>query len=192
MGKVRTSYELEFLAKKAKAREDAKLAARKASPKPYTPKSPQDYQTYYYRDPIDLGRVIEIPQVNVRAINLLGGEDDAGLLVNAPSGTTNLITLYKGSKIKIIKLHWYFGDATATAVTTDWGTRYIKKYDAQGGQSHFSVPFTIASGTFNLETIMNKFRTYFVGEDATKKALIGELGRAELRLGREVLLSAQQ
>jgi hypothetical protein len=91
---------------------------------------------------------------------------------------------------KSIKIHWFFGDDNPEAKVTPWGTRYIKYYDKDGGQSHYSLPFSIAvppAGGLTLDVLITKFNVLFNKNDGTKKALLGARGSARLAIGRETI-----
>jgi hypothetical protein len=182
MGKRLSPAELEERAKLARAREAAMKARRTANPKPYTPRTAEDFSTIFYRDPLETGRFLEI-DVKARALTKIGGVAAAGLLATLPDGSV-AVKITRGSKIPIVKLRWYFGDANASPVMTPWGTRWIKKYDADGGQSHYTLPFSIATGVFTLDTIQTKFREYFNETNGTKRTeMLGANGSIELVMG---------
>lgn len=186
MARRKTAAELEEQAKIARAREAARKAARQANPKPYTPRAADDFQKVYYRDPLEIGRFLEI-EVRKQSLTDWGGIADAGLLVAAPEGSV-VVPIIRGSKIPIVKVNWYFGDSSVVVVpeTAEHG-RWIKKYDEKNGTSHKSLPFSIATGTFNATTVnINAIITAFnakLDTEAKKTAILGDNGRAELVLG---------
>lgn len=182
MSRRYTPAELEERAKKARAREAAMLKRRIDNLKPYVKRDPTDYSTIFYRDPLETGRFLEI-EVKAKALLKIGGVAGAGLLATLPDGSV-AVKITKGSKIPIVKIQWYFGDATVSPVMTPWGTRWIKKYDADGGQSHWSLPFSIGTGVFTLDTIQTKFRDYFNETNGTKRTdMLGPNGQVELVMG---------
>lgn len=174
--------ELEERAKKARAREAAMLKRKTDNPKPYVQRNPDDFSTVYYRDPLETGRFLEI-DVKAKALEKIGGVAGAGLLAALPDGSV-AVQILKGSKIPIVKIRWYFGDTNVSVTTTPWGTRWLKKYDADGGQSHWTLPFSIAAGAFTLDTIQTKFKEYFNETNGTKRnAVLGPNGYVELVMG---------
>ena len=186
MAKRKTAAELEELAKIARAREAARKAARDADPAPYRPKVAADYNKVYYRDPLEIGRFLEI-EVRVQSLTEWGGIAAAGLLDNPPEGAV-VVPIIRGSKIPIIKVNWYYGDASVIVVPGNAAHgRWIKRYDERNGSSHKSIPFSIASGTFNAATVnINAIITAFnakLDTVAKKDDIIGKNGRAELVLG---------
>ncbi|QLE54832.1 hypothetical protein [Nostoc sp. TCL26-01] len=180
MARRKSAYELEELAKIARAREAARKAARLANPKPYKARKPEDFQIAYYRDPLETGRFLQF-EVKKQALTNLGGIAEVGLLATVPDGSV-VVEVNKGSKIAVVKLRWYYGDATAEVKNTSYGTRWIKKYDDKGGQSHWSTPFSVATGTFTMNTILDRFKAIF--NDSTKRTnILGANGYAELIVG---------
>ncbi|QLE58760.1 hypothetical protein [Nostoc sp. TCL26-01] len=183
MARRKSAYELEELAKIARAKEAARKQAKQDNPKPYNARNPVDFETVYYRDPLEAGRFLQF-EVKKQALTNLGGIADAGLLATIPDGSV-VVEVNRGSKIAVVKLRWYYGDGTAIVVpaTAEHG-RWIKKYDARNGQSHWSTPFSIATGTFTLNTIIDRFKTYFNNTNGTKReSVLGVNGYAELVVG---------
>lgn len=182
MVRRKSAIELKEMARIAEARDVARKAALAANPKPYKPKAADDFETVYYRDPLELGRYLQF-EVKKQAIVNLGTLADAGLLSEVPEGAV-VVEINKGSKIAVVRLKWYYGDATGEVKITAYGTRWIKKYDDKGGQSHWSLPYSINTGAFTLNTIIDKFKTQFNNTNGTKKAsVLGVNGYAELAIG---------
>jgi hypothetical protein len=186
MGRYKSVGELTELLEQAKRRKAA-MEKRKVE-STATPQKAKDKATVYYRDPVIAGRLLKltVPQAGIIKFGgstLAAGITACGLLADAPDGSS-AVEILKGSKVPIIKICWYFGDANAKRVPTDWGTVYTKPYDADGGQSHYSIPFTTASGTLNVNTLITKFNEFFDSDqEANKRNLIGVLGEATLTIG---------
>lgn len=182
MARRKSAIELKELARIAEARDAARKAALLANPKPYKPRVPDDFQTVYYRDPIEAGRYLQF-EVKKQAITNLGSLADAGLVDTVASDAV-VVEINRGSKIAVVRLRWYYGDASPEVKTTAYGTRWIKKYDDKNGQSHWSLPYSVASGAFTLNTIIDRFKTQFNNTDGTKTtSVLGANGYAELVIG---------
>jgi hypothetical protein len=182
MARRKSALELRALAEIKDKQAAARKAAALANPKPYKPRNPTDFQTVYYRDPLEAGRILKF-EVKKQALTNLGGADDAGLLLVVPENAV-VTEINKGSNLPIVRLRWYFGDASPEVKTTAYGTRWIKKYDQQGGQSHWSVPYSVKEGAFTLNTILTRFNTQFNNTNGTKLAtVLGANGYAELVMG---------
>jgi hypothetical protein len=191
MGRIKTSAELRDMAEKAKAREDARTKGKVESTA--TPRRAEDTIAVFYRNPLDKGDTVY--EINVAESNLfaLGGSTSdatlgitrAGVFAAKPQNT-DPIAITKGSKLAIVRLNWYKGDATVARETTPWNTVWFRRYDTQtinGRQrSHFSVPFSMAAATAELNEIIDRFETLF-SDNTVKEALIGDLGIATLTLG---------
>lgn len=174
MGKHLTVEQLERRLDIAKRRRAAKEAARIANPKPYVKRPPETilfYRSVFYNS------IFYEVSVNSETLELIGGATALGLLAALPDGSTALPI--RGSGIRPSMLKWYYGDATPQVITTAWGSRYIKNYDARGGQAHRSCPISIASGAFNLDNLVAKFNGLF-GPGGSKLTLLGERGEAEM------------
>lgn len=103
----------------------------------------------------------------------------AGLL-DALTATETALNL-RGSGVKPTKIHWYKGDASPVGRRTAWNSRYIRYYDTAGTQSHYSMPFSRATGAFDPNDLKNAFNTLFSGSNRT--TLLGAAnGRAYLEL----------
>lgn len=186
MARRRTAAELTELARIAKAREDARAAARAASPKPYTPRNPADFDTIYYRDPLKNDLIYQI-EVKKEALTKLGGAAGAGLLTALPDGE-QAIEITKGSKIAIVRARWYFGDNTPEVVVKNYSgivTRYIKKYDKSGNQSHYSIPYSVtATSASMMSQVLARFETQFNSNNGTLRGtVLGANGAAWLEIG---------
>lgn len=174
MGRHLTVEQLEYRLDIAKRRRAAKEAARIANPKPYVKRPPETslfYCSVFYNN------VFYQVSVNSETLELIGGATELGLLTELPGGATALSI--RGSGIRPSMLKWYYGDATPQVITTAWGSRYIKNYDARGGQSHRSCPISIATGTFSFDELAAKFNGLF-GAGGSKLTLLGDRGEAEL------------
>lgn len=115
----------------------------------------------------------------------IGSAAAAGLLTTmpvAPGGQTVPLSI-RGSGVTPSKASWYKGAAIPVGDTTPWSSRWIRYYDKPAtGQSHFSVPFSKASGAVNSAELQAAFTALF-GPSGSKKDLLGnENGRAWLTL----------
>lgn len=174
MGRQLTVEQLKRRLDIAEKRRAAKLAAKLANPKPYKERPPE--VTLFYRSVFDNDLIYRV-SVNSETLGLIGGASALGLLTALPDGATALSI--RGSGVKPTMLKWYYGDANPVVITTAWGSRYIKNYDAQSGQSHRSIPMSIASGAFKLSDLVDKFDGFF-GASGTKLSLLGVRGQAEM------------
>jgi hypothetical protein len=112
---------------------------------------------------------------------------DAGLATTP--GTATPLRL-RGSGLKPTKIHWYRGRATAIRRRTAWNTSVAVYYDDQGGRSHFSIPFSQATGVFQPDDLKQQFETLF-GPSGTRRNLLGAVnGRAYIEWERATI-SAQ-
>jgi hypothetical protein len=181
MARRKSAVELEELARIKRAQAAARLAERSANPKAYTPKPDTDYTQLYYRDPLDITRVLKVKVAN-GTLTLWGGAAAAGL-TTAPPANTATVEITKGSKIPIVKVRWYFGDDTAVvmAATAARG-RWVKFYDVKDGQAHHQIPFVESGATPDLASTITAFYDKLNTEGETAK-IIGTRGRAELVIG---------
>ncbi|MGV0103036.1 hypothetical protein NSTCB13_01607 [Nostoc sp. DSM 114160] len=183
----RLSYvELQARADKAKAREAERRQNLINNPKPYTPQAAEDYDTAYYRDPLEAGLILAVT-VKKEAYTKLGGLASVGLLATVPENAVS-IPKVKGDKRKLVTISWFYGDATPVVVpATATRNRYVKFYDKNGNQSHYSIPFSVATGAFTLSTIITNFGTLFNKTNGTKRDVLGAHGEVFLKFGREVI-----
>lgn len=101
---------------------------------------------------------------------------DSGLVTNLPANTIALNM--RGSGVKPTRLHWYKGATTPTRKRSPWGTSWVKYYDEAGGRSHYSVPFSRATGVFDGGDLQGQFEALF-GPGGSKRGLLGtKNGRA--------------
>ncbi len=106
---------------------------------------------------------------------------DAGLLTTLPAGTS--ARPLRKSGVRPTKIHWYSGNANATVVRTQWNSAWVRYYDATG-RSHFSIPFSEATGAFGPEQLTDQFELLF-GTGGSRRALIGaQNGRAYIEFER--------
>lgn len=119
--------------------------------------------------------------VNVLNANLaLITATEAGLATTPASGESPLPI--RGTGVKPSKISWYRGDATPVRKRTAWNSSYTKYYDSTGGRSHYSMPFSDTTGTFDADDLRTKFDALF-GASGTKRAQLGTAnGRAQLTL----------
>lgn len=86
--------------------------------------------------------------------------------------------------MKPTRVHWYQGDATPVRVKTDWNTSWTRYYNSTGDRSHYSMPFSLATGLITVDEIQEKFNELF-GPTGTKRSLLGASnGRAYLTFER--------
>ena len=114
---------------------------------------------------------------------------EAGLMTAL--GTDDVALRLRGSGMKPTKLHWYKGATTATRRRTAWNTSVARYYDTESGRSHYSIPFSRATGVFNADDLKDAF-VALVGPSGSKKTtLLGAVnGRAYIEWER-VTVSAQ-
>ncbi|UBF28326.1 hypothetical protein K9N68_10845 [Kovacikia minuta CCNUW1] len=90
----------------------------------------------------------------------------------------------RGSGVKPTRVHWFAGDPTPTVQRTAWNTKWVRYYSTAGDQSHYSVPFSKASGTVTPDDLQDAFDGLF-GAGGSKRALLGAAnGRAYLEFER--------
>lgn len=104
-------------------------------------------------------------------------------LMNTLSSSEIALRL-RGSGVKPTRLHWYRGRTTPVRTTTPWGTRVSNYADNQGGQSHFSAPFSKASGTISGSEISERFESLFGPSGSVRAQMGAQNGRAWLELER--------
>ena len=192
-GTRRNSYQIQALLDKAKERETYKKNHKINQPKAYTKRA--NFSTVYYHD-FSKNRVLQMLASDAGLKKLgdtvEGGAKIAGLLLIPPTGIIPVPT--RGLNYPVVKIHWFFGDDNPEAKVTAWGTRYIKYYDKDGGQSHYSLPFSVlppTAGTaiapVTLDELIAKLNGLFERDKGTKKALLGTRGIARLAIGRETI-----
>lgn len=179
MGRRKPYWYLKQQADEAQKREESRRAARVANPKAYH-KRP-DQSELYYRSLFFNTRIYKV-EVNSQTLTLFGGAEAAGLLAAPPSGIVPITA--RGSGLKPTKFSWYYGDDTPVPRTTSYGTRWVKFYDVNQGQSHRSISVSDTTAVVSLTTIINKFETFFNTTNGTKKALLGARGQATLEVER--------
>lgn len=115
---------------------------------------------------------VQVPNAN---LNLLGASE-AGLKTTLASTETAL--RLRGSGMKPTRIRWYRGSTNPVRKRTAWGTLSARYYDSAGGRSHYSVPFSKATGVFTADDLKDAFNTLF-GPGGTKRSLLGAAnGRA--------------
>lgn len=132
----------------------------------------------YYRSLIQLDgtdHLIYLTQVPAATLNLLTAAE-AGLKTTLASGET--ASRLRGSGVKPTRVHWYRGSTNPVRKSTAWGTKVARYYDTAGGRSHYSAPFSKATGNFNPDDLKDAFTALF-GPGGTKRSLLGTAnGRA--------------
>lgn len=174
--------ELEERARKARARETARAAARASKTQTYKPRLDTDYQYLYYIDPLDNERAIRF-RVPIKSLTLWGGAAKAGLTATAPTGK-GVVEITKGSKIVIFRTQWYYGDSTPVIVPESaTHGRYIKFGTEKEGKITHTIPFgDLTDTTPNVDQLIAKWKTD-VDTPAEIARLLGPKGRAELQQG---------
>ncbi|MBN3882124.1 MAG: hypothetical protein V7K64_19035 [Nostoc sp.] len=186
MARRLSAAELQARADKAKAREAERRQNLISNPKAYKPQAADDYDTAYYRDPLEAGLILAVT-VKKEAYTKLGGLTSVGLLATVPENAVS-IPKVRGDKRKLITVSWFFGDDTPIVVpATATRNRYVKFYDKNGNQSHYSIPFSVATGAFTLSTIITNFGTLFNKTNGTKREVLGAHGEVFLKFGKEVI-----
>lgn len=110
---------------------------------------------------------------------------EAGLMTALGTGET--ASRLRGSGVRPTKLHWYRGRATAIRRRTAWNTSVSVYYDDTSGQSHYSIPFSKASGPFSPDDLKDAFMALF-GPSGTKRSLMGAVnGRAYIEWERSTV-----
>lgn len=144
----------------------------------------------YYRSLIQISgtdHLIYTTQVPTATLNLVTAAE-AGLKTTLGSGETS--SRLKGSGVRPTRVKWYRGSTNPVRRTTPWGTRVARYYDDGGGRSHYSVPFSRATGVFNADDLKDAFTALF-GPGGTKRNLLGSAnGRAYIEWERATV-SAQ-
>ncbi len=186
MGRRVSAAELEERLKVTRERDRLRADRRVANPKPYKPQGQKT--TIYYRDVLDGETIIKIP-VSAETLQEIGNVADFGILLEPPANSIPVPV--RGLQKPILKIYWYYGDATPAEVITPWKSRWVKFYDKRGEQSHRSIPFCSSGGSEKLDDLIALFSTMFVksgNTEPSKRALLGPNGQAELRLGKQVLV----
>ncbi|MDZ8023588.1 MAG: hypothetical protein RMX97_02665 [Nostoc sp. DedQUE11] len=192
MGRRLSAAELEDRAKVARAREEARTTRRVNSTR--TPQRAEDTIAVYYGDPLSKGDAIykiNVPESNLFVLGASTTDAATGItragLRTAPPDNSDPIEITKGSKLAIVRMNWYKGDANVSRETTPWNSVWFKRYDAQTingrSRSHFSVPFSKAEDVITIDEIIDRFNALFTGGGSIKDALIGDLGEATLTMG---------
>lgn len=113
---------------------------------------------------------------------------EAGLMTTL--GADDIALPLRGSGVRPTRVQWYRGTTTPVRRRTDWGTSVARYYDTQGGRSHFSIPFSRASGAFQSDEILAAFTGLFGPGGSKRGVLGGSNGRAAIQWERAVV-SAQ-
>lgn len=132
----------------------------------------------FYRSLIQLAgtnHLIYTTQVAAANLSLLTAAE-AGLKTTLE--TTETSSRLRGSGVKPTRVHWYRGSTNPVRKTTAWGTKVARYYDTGGTRSHYSVPFSRATGNFGPDDLKDAFNALF-GPSGTKRSLLGTAnGRA--------------
>lgn len=191
MGRLKPSWYYEKQAQEAQAREQYFLN-RPAPPDGTAVVSRGSSTDLFYRSLLQKdagGTDPVIYKVSVYDDNLaIVSATEAGLMTAL--GTGEVAQRLRGSGVKPTKVHWYKGATTPVRMKSEWNTSWTKYYDTSGGRSHYSTPFSKASGAFTAADLQTQFNALF-GEGGSKRtlALGTQNGRAYLEYER-VPLSA--
>lgn len=177
MGRQRPAWYYERQAREATAREN--FFKNRVPPTEDTTIQSRGAQTeVYYRSLIMLDgtdHLIYVTQVPAATLNLVTAAE-AGLKTTLASGET--ASRLRGSGVKPTRLHWYRGSTNPVRRSTAWGTKVARYYDDAGGRSHYSTPFSRATGVFNADDVKDAFTALF-GPGGSKRNLLGtQNGRA--------------
>lgn len=143
------------------------------------------YRSLHLLDGTD--HLIYRTSVDTQTLGLLTAAE-AGLMTTLGSG--DVAQRLKGSGVRPTRLQWYRGTSTPTRRRSAWNTSVARYYDTTGGRSHFSVPFSRATGVFNSDDLIDAFNALF-GASGSKRTLLGAAnGRAAIQWER-VSVSAQ-
>jgi hypothetical protein len=104
-----------------------------------------------------------------------------GLLDALPANTAS--QRLRGSGMTPSKVKFFRGVATPTRETTAWNTRYTKYYAtaAAGSQSHYSLPISEPTGTFDTADVVARFQLLF-DTPTDRNAVLNTNGAAQLVL----------
>lgn len=178
----RTFAEIKEQYEKAKRRQDSREAQRKAAPKVYTPRP--DSTELIYRSLLLNNEFWKVKVADPTLTMLTSA--DLGLYDEMPTPPQNVTfniprSVYGRGGIKPTLISWYFGDNTPSTVVTEWGSRWVKFYDVDRGQSHRSAAFSRRSDNFGTAALITAFNGLFNPNDGTKRALLGERGKATIK-----------
>lgn len=185
---AKPSWYYQRQAEQAQAREN--FFRNRVPPESTTIESKGPQTTVFYRSLLLLNgtdHLIYRTSVDNTTLGLVTAAE-AGLLTTL--GTGDVAAPMKGSGVRPTRIQWYRGSTTPTRRRTDWGTSVARYYDTTGGRSHFSVPFSRATGVFNADDLIDQFNALF-GPSGSKRTLLGGAnGRAAIKWERAVV-SAQ-
>ena len=177
MGRIKKAWYYERQAAQATARENY-FKNRQPPAEETTIESRGAMTTAYYRSLIQLDGTdhliysVSVPSATVNLLTLA----EAGL--KATLGAGEVALRLRGSGMKPTKVKWYRGSTNPVRRRTAWNTMSARYYDSAGGRSHYSMPFSKATGVFNADDISDAFNALF-GAGGTKRALLGsQNGRA--------------
>lgn len=182
MGRILTAAELEERARIARRREQLRAQRTREANRPYRARPPR---TTYFVHSVTRPNTILTVSASERSIAAIGGLAAINGLATAPGNSAPLNARTAG--IPLATINWYFGDANPEPQRTPWDTRWIRYYDATGGQSHFRVPVGIATTSEGLDDLILLFTSLFNG--AQGQTRLGENGRAYLAIGRQSIAS---
>lgn len=178
---------LELAQEKIK-RETARKAHKQENPAPYKPRPNADYETFYAKDLIDIGRNLHL-RVNTKVLTVFGGAAKAGLLTIEPA-TGGTVVIDTGTKIPTFRVQWFKGNATPTVIAeTAMHGRWLRFADKNPttGLYYHELPFYAMKNTppatnYTIEALVDAFESLF-DTPAEKTALLGETGRIYLKQG---------
>lgn len=177
MGRIKKAWYYERQAAQATARENY-FKNRQPPAEETTIRSRGAMTTAYYRSLIQLDGTdhliysVSVSDVTISQLTLA----EAGLKATLADGEVAL--RLRGSGMKPTKVKWYRGSATPVRRRTAWNTMSARYYAPVQGRSHFSMPFSKATGVFNADDISDAFNNLF-GAGGSKRGLLGaQNGRA--------------
>ncbi len=189
MGRIKKAWYYERQAQQATAREN--YFKNRVPPEEETTIESRGAMTeLYYRSLIQIegtDHVIYSVSVPSQTLNLVSASE-AGLKTTLTTGETAL--RLRGSGLKPTRVKWYRGSTNPVRKRTAWNTLSARYYDNAGGRSHYSIPFSKATGVFNADDLKDAFTALF-GPGGTKRSLLGSAnGRAYIEWERATV-SAQ-
>lgn len=184
MGKMKPLYQLQKQLQNRQAREQ--YYSNYQGPPEDTVLTPEgDATTVYYRslhivDGSDHRFFTSsVPEVTLQKVTAA----QAGLVLVLPADTTS--TPLRGSGVKPTLAHWYKGKTNPVYKSSPWGTKWAQYYESDAGKSHFSIPFSKATGVFDSADLMTAFGAVFAPGGNANETLLGTRnGRAYLELER--------
>lgn len=183
MGRAVSSAQLQIRVDIAKKREAARLAKKLATePKPYAGKEPTTEAKAQSVTDKDLFVAIPVITKNWEAIPA-GTKTALGVtLSSAALPASAALVGFEGNHKTVARVVVHEGLSTPTAKNTAWGTRVVKMT---------AKSWSFPAGNDDLGDLITAFRTQF-GAGGAARALLGtKNGFAELRIGKQVLVTVK-